>query len=474
MWTVEVVLGVVVPLRMFLSRAVLKSPPLLFTASALVVVGVALNRINNFVVAYTPPMRSSYFPSIGEISVTVGFISMLVLLYRAYVMIFPVISLPEPPAPRTKYAIRGEKDERLYRARADASSCATGRVGQGSKWEKHAPPAPDRRCQTCHECRPRRRPTLLSACPRRMLSRDSIRRRARKCSSWARSPRSTVRSCSRTGCMPRCRRCRAAATAATTTIAPRWRSWPAGNAIPRTGTGGHQHAGPERCLSPAVHGLPPAVEQRQPSAPAVTSSAEQTRVPQKPCGSQTRREIPSGAPASETRMYETPHQEGLRDILPRRSRAAVRTACADCHARKRACGAMTKKRSRPPGRPMTGQCEPQRSMESRHAPVSPATQATSAKTAMRANPNRPSITQRSAGWALNGSTESLLPEMPRREETFTKVDTACTSCHTGVDAGSFKHEVTGLKLDASARRPWTASHATPGGISPRPHVHRLS
>ena len=111
MWTLEVVLGIVIPLRMFLSRAVLRSPILLFIASTLVILGVALNRINNFVVAYTPPYSfASYVPSIGEISVTVGFIALLVLLYRVYVMIFPVISVPEGPStPQTKYAIRGKQ-----------------------------------------------------------------------------------------------------------------------------------------------------------------------------------------------------------------------------------------------------------------------------------------------------------------------------------------------------------------------------
>jgi Ni/Fe-hydrogenase subunit HybB-like protein len=111
MWTIEVVLGVIVPLRMFLSQAVLRSPILLFTAASLVIFGVALNRLNNFVVAYTPPYGfSSYFPSIGEISVTVGCMALLVLLYRAYVMIFPIISLPDSSStPKTKYAIRGGK-----------------------------------------------------------------------------------------------------------------------------------------------------------------------------------------------------------------------------------------------------------------------------------------------------------------------------------------------------------------------------
>jgi len=105
----EILLGVVVPLRMFMSPRVVKSPPLLFTAAFLVVGGVLLNRINNFVVAYTPPYSyGSYFPSIGEISVTVGLASLLVLLYRAAVIIFPVISLPDRTlAPPSKYSIRG-------------------------------------------------------------------------------------------------------------------------------------------------------------------------------------------------------------------------------------------------------------------------------------------------------------------------------------------------------------------------------
>ncbi|HEX9166961.1 MAG TPA: Ni/Fe-hydrogenase cytochrome b subunit [Gemmatimonadales bacterium] len=109
MFMAEILLGVVVPLRMLLSPKVVKSPPLLFTAAFLVVGGVVLNRINNFVVAYTPPYSyGSYFPSIGEISVTVGLASLLVLLYRAAVIVFPVISLPDRTlAPPSKYSIRG-------------------------------------------------------------------------------------------------------------------------------------------------------------------------------------------------------------------------------------------------------------------------------------------------------------------------------------------------------------------------------
>jgi Ni/Fe-hydrogenase subunit HybB-like protein len=111
MFTLEVVGGVVIPLRMLLSPTVRKSPPLLFTAALLVVLGVLLSRINTFITAYTPPYSTHpYFPSVGEISVTVGFVSLLMLGYRFIVLNFPVISNPqETPTPRTKYSLRRAK-----------------------------------------------------------------------------------------------------------------------------------------------------------------------------------------------------------------------------------------------------------------------------------------------------------------------------------------------------------------------------
>ncbi len=78
---------------MFLSRRVLKSPLLIFIASTLVIAGVLLNRINNFIVAYNPFFDpNNYFPSFGEFSVTIGCIALLVLAYRFIVLNFPVIS----------------------------------------------------------------------------------------------------------------------------------------------------------------------------------------------------------------------------------------------------------------------------------------------------------------------------------------------------------------------------------------------
>lgn len=110
LFIIEILFGVIVPLRMFLSRSVRNSMLGIFIASSLVVFGVVLNRINNFVTAYTPSysLGTTYFPSIGEISVTVGFAALLVLIYRAFVMIFPVISTHQKTVfNKSKYAIRG-------------------------------------------------------------------------------------------------------------------------------------------------------------------------------------------------------------------------------------------------------------------------------------------------------------------------------------------------------------------------------
>ncbi len=90
---IEVLFGVVIPIILLLIPYVRKSPPLLFTAALLVVLGVLFNRINVYVTAFHPPYAPHrYIPSFGEISVTVGLISTLMLLYRIIVTIFPVIS----------------------------------------------------------------------------------------------------------------------------------------------------------------------------------------------------------------------------------------------------------------------------------------------------------------------------------------------------------------------------------------------
>lgn len=106
---VEIIVGVIIPLRMLFIEKVVNSPNWLFAASLMVIFGVLLNRINCFIVAYTPPYSiAPYFPSFGEISVTLGFIAIEVLLYRLFVKHFPVISIPRTDiATKEKFAVRG-------------------------------------------------------------------------------------------------------------------------------------------------------------------------------------------------------------------------------------------------------------------------------------------------------------------------------------------------------------------------------
>lgn len=100
MFAAEMGLGVLLPFLLLLSARVRTSPLLLFSSASLVVGGVALNRINVFLVAYQPGRTGPvYIPSLMEILVTVGLISTLMLVYRAAVMIFPV--LPRPHSAET-------------------------------------------------------------------------------------------------------------------------------------------------------------------------------------------------------------------------------------------------------------------------------------------------------------------------------------------------------------------------------------
>ena len=91
-FVVEVLIGVILPFVLLLFDKVRKSPGWLFFASTVFVLGIILNRINVFVVSYTPPyVIESYFPSVGEIFITVGLIAGLMFLYRVFVAIFPVL-----------------------------------------------------------------------------------------------------------------------------------------------------------------------------------------------------------------------------------------------------------------------------------------------------------------------------------------------------------------------------------------------
>jgi Ni/Fe-hydrogenase subunit HybB-like protein len=93
MYIIELTLGALVPVVLLSIPKVRHSVKGLFIAATLVIFGVALNRINVFLVAYEPLYpEKTYYPSVFEIMVTLGLISALVLVYRFVVLNFPVIS----------------------------------------------------------------------------------------------------------------------------------------------------------------------------------------------------------------------------------------------------------------------------------------------------------------------------------------------------------------------------------------------
>ncbi len=92
MFWIEMVAGIVIPFIILMFEKYRKNPTTLFTGAALVVFGVALNRINVFITGYSPLYaKGPYIPAWTEIAVTVGFISLIILLYRFFALNFPVI-----------------------------------------------------------------------------------------------------------------------------------------------------------------------------------------------------------------------------------------------------------------------------------------------------------------------------------------------------------------------------------------------
>jgi len=92
-FAVEVLFGIVIPWVMLLFPKVRNHRTPLFIAACLVVGGVIVNRMNVFLVAFQPPYPvQSYFPSVGELAITAGFIAILMLAYRFTVYYLPVLS----------------------------------------------------------------------------------------------------------------------------------------------------------------------------------------------------------------------------------------------------------------------------------------------------------------------------------------------------------------------------------------------
>jgi len=85
----EMLIGVIVPIGLYAVKSIRESVNGLFLAACCVIVGTILNRFNVNFFAQAGP-NTNYFPSLVEILVTVGLVSLMVLLYRLAVTYLPV------------------------------------------------------------------------------------------------------------------------------------------------------------------------------------------------------------------------------------------------------------------------------------------------------------------------------------------------------------------------------------------------
>lgn len=92
MFWLEIIIGIIIPMSILIFEKLRNNTSWLFVAAASVVLGVVLNRLNVYLIGFTPLyVEKVYFPAITEFAVTAGFISLIVLLYRFFVLNFPVI-----------------------------------------------------------------------------------------------------------------------------------------------------------------------------------------------------------------------------------------------------------------------------------------------------------------------------------------------------------------------------------------------
>ncbi|MCB9513408.1 MAG: Ni/Fe-hydrogenase cytochrome b subunit [Candidatus Latescibacteria bacterium] len=93
---IEILGGLVLPIAIFVNKRLRSDPRWLLLGSAAMVLGVALNRINVFIVAYHPPYAEhAYLPSFGEFAVSAGLVATFIFIYRLAVTYLPVMPVNE-------------------------------------------------------------------------------------------------------------------------------------------------------------------------------------------------------------------------------------------------------------------------------------------------------------------------------------------------------------------------------------------
>jgi Ni/Fe-hydrogenase subunit HybB-like protein len=82
----------IAPLVLLWGRRAMNDVKVLFQSAILMIIAGALYRFDTFLIAFQPGGHFSYFPSVGEITVTVGIVAMEILAYIVIIHYFPILS----------------------------------------------------------------------------------------------------------------------------------------------------------------------------------------------------------------------------------------------------------------------------------------------------------------------------------------------------------------------------------------------
>ena len=90
MFWVEMIAGAILPLLLLLSKGTAQSERGLFWASLCMVLGLFVNRLNVSLIGLDPHSWQTYMPAASEILISLGIVSVALLVFRYIVMNFPV------------------------------------------------------------------------------------------------------------------------------------------------------------------------------------------------------------------------------------------------------------------------------------------------------------------------------------------------------------------------------------------------
>jgi Ni/Fe-hydrogenase subunit HybB-like protein len=90
-WWLEMIIGVIIPLALYLSPDIRSSRRGLYWASSLVVIGLIWNRLNVSIVGMMVPEWESYFPLWSEVFITIGIFSIGLIAFRWAMDNLPII-----------------------------------------------------------------------------------------------------------------------------------------------------------------------------------------------------------------------------------------------------------------------------------------------------------------------------------------------------------------------------------------------